>query len=136
MNSKLVDGIIFDGDPLSKSEHLPLTDIKLAIILSPLSISNEGIKKEITINDPTLLNEFKKTEKQILTDNLKPLIDNGINVLFSHKTIDDSLISKLDSLGILTVKRVPLKSLEQIERSTGCLIVNHSDEISKKTIGH
>tara|TARA_B100000029_G_scaffold121071_3_gene114450 strand:+ start:13451 stop:14998 length:1548 start_codon:yes stop_codon:yes gene_type:complete len=136
LNSKLVDGIIFDGDPLSKSEHLPLTDIKLAIILSPLSISNEGIKKEITINDPTLLNEFKKTEKQILTDNLKPLIDNGINVLFSHKTIDDSLISKLDSLGILTVKRVPLKSLEQIERSTGCLIVNHSDEISKKTIGH
>ena len=48
LNSKLVDGIIFDGDPLSKSEHLPLTDIKLAIILSPLSISNEGIKKEIS----------------------------------------------------------------------------------------
>ena len=135
LNSKLVDGIVFDADPLSKSKHLPLTDIKLAIISSSLSLSDDGIKKEITINEPRLLNEFKKTEKQILADNLQPLIDNGINVLFSHKTIDDSLISKLDSLGILTVKRVPMKSLEKIEKSTGCIIVNTSKEISQKTIG-
>ena len=104
--------------------------------LFSLVLVNAKIKKEITINDPKFLNEFKKTEKQILADNLQPLIDNRINVLFSHKTIDDSLVSKLDSLGILAVKRVPMKSLEQIEKSTGSVIVNTSKEISKKTIGY
>tara|TARA_B110000014_G_C20119806_1_gene592890 strand:- start:597 stop:2138 length:1542 start_codon:yes stop_codon:yes gene_type:complete len=136
LNSRLVDGIVFDGDPLSKSEHLPITDAKIAILSSPLAISTDGIKKEITIDDPNLLGEFKKTEKQILSDSIKPLIDAGINVLFSHKTIDDSLISKLDSLGILTVKRVPMKSLELIEKSTGCIITNNVKEITSNTVGY
>ena len=135
-DSKLVDGIIFDGDPLSKSEHLPISDVKIAILSSPLSISTDGIKKEITINDPNTLQEFKKTERQILYDYIKPLTAAGVNVLFSHKTIDDSLISKLDSSGILTVKRVPMKSLELIEKSTGCVMVNSTREISKNTVGY
>ena len=101
-----------------------------------MAISNDGIKKEITIDDPNLLGEFKKTEKQILSDSIKPLINAGINVLFSHKTIDDSLISKLDSLGILAVKRVPMKSLELIEKSTGCIITNNVKEITSNTVGY
>lgn len=136
LNSRLIDGIVFDAEPISESSRQSLSSAKIAILYSPISISNEGMKKEITINDPTLLGQFKKSEKEILFDCIQRVVDVGANVLFSHKTIDDLLISRLNDLGIFTVKRVPLKYLEMIEKSTGALMVNNPKELTKNKLGH
>ena len=118
-NSKLIDGVVFDADPLSSTMTSDLKSAKIAIIHSPISISNNGIKKEINIDDPLMLSKFRDSEKELLLKNVDYLIQTGANVLFSHKTIDDLLTSRLSELGIFTAKRVPLKYIEIYWRQHG-----------------
>ena len=135
-NSKLIDGVVFDADPLSSSMTSDLKSAKIAIIHSPISISNNGIKKEINIDDPLMLPKFRDSEKELLLKNVDYLIQTGANVLFSHKTIDDLLTSRLSELGIFTVKRVPLKYIEMIEKSTGATMTNNLAELDDNNLGY
>ena len=135
-NSKLIDGVVFDADPLSSTMTSDLKSAKIAIIHSPISISNNGIKKEINIDDPLMLPKFRDSEKELLLKNVDYLVQIGANVLFSHKTIDDLLASRLSELGIFTVKRVPLKYIEMIEKSTGAPMTNNLAELADNNLGY
>jgi len=134
--SLLIDGILFDADVLSSQMPQSITDGKIAIVQSAMSIDKGVFEKQIELHDPESLNAFLHSEKKIMFDMVDYVVNSGANVLFSHKTIDDLTTQRLSRAGILTVKRVPLKKIEMIERSTGCTMVRTPQDLTKNALGY
>ena len=134
--SLLIDGILFDADILSSQMPQSIINGKIAIVQSAISINKGVFEKQIELHDPKSLNDFLYSEKKIMFDMVDYVVNSGANVLFSHKTIDDLTTQRLSRAGILTVKRVPLKKIEMIERSTGCTMVRTPQDLTKNVLGY
>ena len=134
--SLLIDGILFDADILSSQMPRSVFNAKIAVVQSTISIDKGVFEKQIELDKPQSLTDFISSEKNIMFDMIDCVINSGANVLFSHKTIDELTTQRLSQAGILTVKRVPMKKIEMIERSTGCTLVRTPKDLTKNVLGY
>ena len=82
--SLLIDGILFDADVLSSQMPQSITNGKIAIVQSAMSIDKGVFEKQIELHDPESLNAFLYSEKKIMFDMVDYVVNSGANVLFSH----------------------------------------------------
>ena len=132
---KKIKGIIFDSEKLTHDMSKTIKNARIGIVESISILKRSNLDYEISISRPTESNSFKKFEENYLKTMIDDLKRNRINVLFTHKTIDPSVSSILARNNIFAIRRIPMKTLNQITKLTGATFVLNTKELNESTIG-
>ena len=71
------------------------------------------------VTDPSKLEAIRKKESEITRNRIQLLIDQGANVIFTTKGIDDQALKVFVENKMIAVRRVPKKDLKRIANITG-----------------
>lgn len=134
--SSVVDGVAFDSTVLDPSMPKKVIGARIAIVQSLFGIREMKMKPEITISEAASLPLFRRKERSMINEMIMDVVASGANVLLTHKGIDDMAFSALSASRILTVRRVGMRDIKRVERSTGAKMVLSTDEGFDGKIGY
>ena len=134
--SSLVDGVAFDATVLDPSMPKKVIGARIAIVHSLFGIREMKMKTEIRISEAASLPLFRRKERSIIHKMISDVVSSGANVLFTHKGVDDLAFAPLSASRIFTVRRVGMRDLRRIERSTGAKMILSTDEGFEGKIGY
>ena len=134
-DTELVKGLIIDKEPVHSAMPKYIENAKIALIDAPFEVKKTEIEAKIQITDPTQLNAFLEEEENMLRRMVEKVKKTGANVVFCQKGIDDLANHFLAKEGIYAARRVKKSDMEKISVSTGAVIINKLDELSKEDLG-
>ena len=132
--SRLIKGLIIDKETIDGS-IFDMNDVKVVLISSAMEIKKTEAESSLQITNPDQLGAFQAQENKILKEMVQPLIDNGIEIVFCEKGIDDMAQYYLNQAGIKSVKRVRKSDMRSLSRVTGIDILENTLDISDASIG-
>jgi len=112
-------GLIIDKEKLNKQMPKEVSDVKLLLIddaLEPEEVAPEALRTESGFA------RFLQLQEE-LKENLKKVIELGVNVVLVDKGISDEAEEILSDAGILALERVSRKDLDRISEHTGARII-------------
>ena len=133
--TELVKGLIIDKEPVHSAMPKYIENAKIALIDAPFEVKKTEIEAKIQITDPSQLNAFLEEEENMLRRMVEKVKKTGANVVFCQKGIDDLANHFLAKEGIYAARRVKKSDMEKISVSTGAVIINKLDELSKEDLG-
>ena len=77
----------------------------------------------VQVNDPKNLEKIRQRELDILKERLALIIKAGANVIFTTKGMDDIASKYLVQNNIMGLRRLDLKEMKKLARTTGAHIV-------------
>jgi thermosome len=134
-DTKLVQGIIVDKEPVHPSMPKKIKEAKIALLDAPFEIKKTEIDAKIEITDPSQLSAFLQEEENMLRKMVKMVKDIGANVIFCQKGIDDLAQHFMAKEGIFACRRVKKSDMEKLSKSTGANIVNKFEELEADDLG-
>ncbi|WP_409199468.1 thermosome subunit alpha [Methanobrevibacter sp. DSM 116169] len=135
-DSFIVDGLIVDKAPMSKSLPRDIKDAKIAVLKYPIEFKKTNIDSKVQITDPSQMQAFIDNEKEMLKDIVDKVIASGADVLFCQKGIDEAAENALTHAGIISYKRVRNTDIERISKATGAKFVSNIDDLNSESLGH
>lgn len=82
------------------------------------------------------LQRLRETELTLVADQLEPLVNADINVVFVEDRVEDALLPYFDQAGIAVVRNVRIDRMRTVAAATGAAINTHLREFSAADAGH
>lgn len=130
-------GLIIDREKLNKQMPSEVCDVKVLLIddaLEPEEVAPEALRTEAGFA------RFLQLQDE-LKENLKKIVDLGVNVVLVDKGISDEAEEILTDAGIVGLERVSRRDLEKVSEHTGARIIKRmglkkTNEEIESYIGH
>ena len=135
-DSQLVNGVIIDkekchsGMPSTISNPLEFDTQDPAILLIdfPLEVKTTEMDANIQITDPTQITAFLEQEEGYIREQVKKIVQAGVNVVVCQKEIDDLAKHYLANHSVLALEKVKKSDMETLARTCdGRIITNLND---------
>lgn len=117
--SELVNGYALNCTRASQGMPREVKDAKIACLDIDLRKSKMALGVQVIVTDPSKLEAIRKKESEITRNRIQLLIDQGANVIFTTKGIDDQALKVFVENKMIAVRRVPKKDLKRIANITG-----------------
>ncbi len=133
--SELIEGMVIDKERVHTNMPKKVSDAKILLLNEALEIKKTEVDAEISIKSPDQLQSFLDQEEQMLHDMVNKIIDNGANVVFVQKGIDDIAQHYLAKAGIYAARRVKKSDMDKLARATGAKILTSLKDINESDLG-
>jgi thermosome len=135
-DTRLVRGLIIDKEVVHDGMPKQIKDATIGLLNAAMEIEKTEFDSKIAIETPEQMQAYLDQEEQMLRDMVKKVKDEGINVLFCQKGIDDMVQHFLAREGILAARRLKKSDMEALSKSTGAKVVNSVDQLSAEDSGY
>ncbi|MFB6245039.1 MAG: thermosome subunit alpha [Candidatus Nanohaloarchaea archaeon] len=133
--TELVQGVVLDKEKVHSNMPETVADADIALVKSPIEVKETETDAEISISDPSQMQNFVEQEEEQLKDMVQSIADTGADVVLCQKGIDDIAQHYLAKEGIFAVRRVSSGDIEKLSRATGANIVTSIDDIESGDLG-
>ncbi|KAL8924575.1 MAG: hypothetical protein Q9172_002609 [Xanthocarpia lactea] len=140
--SVLVKGYALNCTVASQAMKTRVTDAKIAVLDMNLQKERMKLGVNITIDDPSQLEQIRAREASIVTDRVSMILKSGANVLFTTKGIDDLVLKLFIEKGAMAVRRAKKEDLRRIAKATGATLIsslsdlNGDEKFEASNLGH
>ena len=135
-DTELVQGVILDKEKVHGGMPEKVEDAKIAVIDSPIEVKETETDAEISISDPTQMQNFVEQEEEQLKEMVEAIDDAGANVVLCQKGIDDMAQHYLAKRGIYAVRRVSSGDIDKLAKATDANVVTSITEIENSDLGN
>jgi len=118
-NSQVVKGMIIQRK--CESQLLHVKDAKIAVFNCPVENPQAETKGKVIINTAEELENFSRSEEELLESIIKDIADSGVNVLICGGSISDLALHFIDRYKLLAVKVMSKHELRRVAKSVGAL---------------
>lgn len=126
---------MIDKEPVHENMPTKVIGAKIALLGTAIEIAETETDAEISVSDPSQLQQFLDAEEQHMRDLVNAVVDSGANVVFVQKGIDDLAQHYLAKAGVLAVRRTKKSDLTKLSRATGAKVVSKITDISQEDLG-
>jgi len=134
-DSELVSGAVIDKDPVHSDMPTDVEDARFLLLDQPVEVEETEVDAEISVDDPSQLQNFLDDEEEQLREMVETIADTGANVVLCQKGIDDLAQHYLAREGILAVRRVKKSDLEFLPEVLDARIVSDLETVSEADLG-
>ncbi len=131
----LVKGIVLDKEVVHSGMPKRLINPKVALIAEAIEVSKTEFDSELSISDPSKIQEFLDRETGMLQKMVNKIVESGANVVIAQKGIDDIAQHLLAKKKIMAIRRVKKSDMEKLSKATGAAIVDNIKELSSNDLG-
>jgi thermosome len=131
----LVKGIVLDKEVVHTGMPKSLENPKIALVTEAFEVSKTEFDSELSITDPTKIQEFLDRETAMLQKMVDTVVKSGANVVIAQKGIDDVAQHLLAKQGIMAIRRVKKSDIEKLSKATGAAIVTNLSDLSADDLG-
>ena len=132
---ELIEGVLIDKEPVHENMPTKVINAKIALLGTAIEIAETETDAEISVTDPSQLQQFIDAEEQHIRDLVSAVVDAGANVVFVQKGIDDLAQHYLAKEGILAIRRCKKSDLTKLSRATGAKVVSKISDITSDDLG-
>jgi len=134
-DSKLVHGAVVDEDPAHEDMPTDVEDAEVLLIDTALELEETEADAQLSVDDPSQLQEFIEQEEEQLREMVQQIADSGADVVFCQKGIDDMAKHLLAREGVLAVERTKKSDIEFLREVVDARIVSDLDSLSADDLG-
>ncbi|MHA2168111.1 MAG: thermosome subunit beta, partial [Candidatus Hodarchaeales archaeon] len=134
-STRLVKGIVLDKEVVHAGMPKKLENPKIALITEAFEVSKTEFDSELSITDPTKIQEFLDREAGMIQKMVDKVVEAGANVVIAQKGIDDVAQHLLAKQNIMAIRRVKKSDVEKLSKATGAAIVNNLPDLSAEDLG-
>ncbi|WP_455463037.1 thermosome subunit alpha [Candidatus Hodarchaeum mangrovi] len=134
-STRMVRGIVLDKEVVHPGMPKKLKDPKIALIAEAFEISKTEFDSELSITDPSKIQEFLDRESDMIKKMVDKVIESGANVVIAQKGIEDIAQHLLAKKGIMGIRRVKKSDMEKLAKATGAKIVDNIQDLSSDDLG-
>ena len=140
--SILVKGYAINCTVASQAMKTRVTDAKIAVLDMNLQKERMKLGVNITIDDPSQLEQIRAREASLVTDRVAMILKTGANVVFTTKGIDDLVLKLFIEKGAMAVRRAKKEDLRRIAKATGATLIsslsdlNGDEKFEASNLGH
>jgi thermosome len=131
----LVKGVVLDKEVVHSGMPKSLENPKIALIVEAFEVSKTEFDSELSISDPSKIQEFLDREAGMLQKMVDKVVEAGANVVIAQKGIDDIAQHLLAKQNIMAIRRVKKSDIEKLSKATGAKIVNNLPDLSADDLG-
>ncbi|MHA2244023.1 MAG: thermosome subunit alpha [Candidatus Hodarchaeales archaeon] len=131
----LVKGIVLDKEVVHAGMPKRLENPKIALIAEAFEVSKTEFDSELSIRDPTKIQEFLDREAGMIQRMVDKIVESGANVVIAQKGIDDIAQHLLAKREIMAIRRVKKSDMEKLGKATGAKIVSNIPDLSPNDLG-
>ena len=133
--SELLEGAVIGKDPAHEDMPTDFDEADVLLVDIPLELSEAEADTQVSVTDPSQLEDFLAQEEAELRDLVDRIADVGADVVFCQKGIDDMVQHYLAKEGILAVRRVKRSDIEFLREVIGADIVSDLKTASADNLG-
>ncbi len=133
--SELLEGAVIDKDPVHEEMPTEFENANILIIDEPLELDEAEADTQVSVTDPSQIQDFIEQEEQDLREKVDTLVDLGVDVVVCQKGIDDMVQHYLAKEGILALKRVKRSDVEFLREIIGADVVSSLDNATEEFLG-
>lgn len=133
--SRLEHGVVIEKEAIHSEMDANLTDASVLLITSALEIKETKFDAQLSITDPTQIDDFLAQEENALKEIAHSIGVHGVSLVICQKEIDDLCAHYLAKLGITALKRVKKSDMDALARLTGARFVSNVEEIDTDDLG-
>ncbi|WP_455140527.1 thermosome subunit alpha [Candidatus Hodarchaeum mangrovi] len=134
-STRMIRGIVLDKEVVHPGMPKKLKDPKIALIAEAFEISKTEFDSELSITDPSKIQEFLDRESDMIKKMVDKVIESGANVVIAQKGIEDIAQHLLAKKGIMGIRRVKKSDMEKLAKATGAKIVDNIQDLSSDDLG-
>jgi thermosome len=133
--TSLVRGIVLDKEVVHAGMPKSLENPKIALIAEAFEVSKTEFDSELSISDPSKIQEFLDREAGMLQKMVNKVVKSGAKVVIAQKGIDDIAQHLMAKENIMAIRRVKKSDMEKLAKATGATIVNSIKDLSLDDLG-
>jgi thermosome len=134
-DTNLIEGMVIDKERASPNMPISVTNAKILLLNAALEQKKTEVSATIDISTPGQMQAFLDEEERMVHLMVDKVVKSGATVVFCQKGIDDIAQHYLAKAGILAIRRVKKRDIENLARATGANVVNSIDAIAPKDLG-
>ncbi len=134
--TELIEGIITDAEPAHKNMPRSVEDATVLATDGTFSVRETEIDAEYSVDNVDQLTAAMDAENNQLRELADAVADAGVDVVFSHSSIDDRTASYLAEHGILAFEDVDDDLTTAIAQATGGKRTGKPDDVDDDELGH
>jgi thermosome len=131
----LVKGIVLDKEVVHTGMPKRLDNPKIALIAEAFEVSKTEFDSELSITDPSKIQEFLDREAGMIQKMVDKIVESGANVVIAQKGIDDIAQHLLAKHNIMAIRRVKKSDMEKLSKATGAKIVSSIPDLLASDLG-
>ncbi|MHA2202576.1 MAG: thermosome subunit alpha [Candidatus Hodarchaeales archaeon] len=131
----LVKGIVLDKEVVHAGMPKRLENPKIALIAEAFEVSKTEFDSELSITDPSKIQEFLDREAGMIKKMVDKVVESGANVVIAQKGLDDIAQHLLAKQNIMAIRRVKKSDMEKLSKATGAKIVSSIPDLSANDLG-
>jgi T-complex protein 1 subunit alpha len=140
--SMFIRGYALNCTVASQAMKTKITDAKIACLDMNLSKERMKLGVQITVEDPTQLEQIRARESGMVLERVEMILKAGANVILTTKGIDDLCLKLFIEKGAMAVRRCKKEDLRRIAKATGATLVatlsdlNGDEKFEAASLGH
>jgi thermosome len=131
----MVKGIVLDKEVVHAGMPKDLSNPKIALISEAFEVSKTEFDSELSITDPSKIQEFLDREAGMIQKLVDKVTESGANVVIAQKGIDDIAQHLLAKKNVMAIRRVKKSDMEKLAKATGGKIINNIQDLSPDDLG-
>jgi len=135
-STRMIKGIVLDKEVVHPGMPKKLKDPKIALIAEAFEVSKTEFDSELSITDPSKIQEFLDRETDMIKKMVDKVIESGATVVIAQKGIDDIAQHLFAKKGIMGIRRVKKSDMEKLAKATGAKIVDNIHDLSSDDLGN
>ncbi len=133
--SEFIRGGAISKDPVHEDMPTDVEDGDVLLVDQSLELSEAEADTQVSVTDPSQLEEFIQQEEQELRAIADNIADLGADVVLCQKGIDDMVQHYLAKEGILAVRRVKRSDIEFLREVLGAKVVSELETATTEDLG-
>ncbi|WP_327053390.1 thermosome subunit alpha [Halomicrococcus gelatinilyticus] len=134
--TELVEGIVEDAEPAHKNMPTTVEDATVLATDGSFGVRETEVDAEYTVDDVEQLTAAMDAEDRQLRELADAIADAGVDVVFSHSSIDDRTAAYLADRDVLAFEDVDDDMTSAIARATGGKRTSKPDDVEDDELGH
>ncbi|MFT4944115.1 MAG: chaperonin GroEL (HSP60 family), partial [Halovenus sp.] len=132
---EFIRGGAISKDPVHEDMPTDVEDGDVLLVDQSLELSEAEADTQVSVTDPSQLEEFIQQEEQELRAIADNIADLGADVVLCQKGIDDMVQHYLAKEGILAVRRVKRSDIEFLREVLGAKVVSELETATTEDLG-
>jgi thermosome len=134
-STSLIKGIVLDKEVVHAGMPKSIESPKIALIAEAFEVSKTEFDSELSITDPTKIQEFLDREAGMIQKMVDKVVASGANVVIAQKGIDDVAQHLLAKQNIMAIRRVKKSDMEKLAKATGAKVLTKIQDLSADDLG-
>jgi thermosome len=133
--TELVEGVVFDEEPVLETMPRQLEDATVAVLDVEFGVRTANIDAEYELDSVEQLTAARDSEESELREQAQQLVDAGVDVLFTTEDVDDRVASIFAGEGILAFESVDDDDAKSLVGATGAARVGTLEDFGPEDLG-